>query len=206
MAAPDRVLGMRVTPLTRRRGQIFRANRRSFWSLLIFLSLFVVSLFAEFIANERPLLVNYDGGYYVPVLVAYPETAFGGEFETEADYLDPFVKQLIEEKGWMVWPPIPYHYRTHVKDLPSPAPSPPSADNWLGTDDQARDVTARLIYGFRISVLFGLILTLVSTVFGVVAGAVQGFFGGWIDLIFQRFIEVWSGLPILYILIILSSL
>ena len=206
MAGPDRILGVRVTPLTRRRWQIFRANRRSSWSLVIFLSLFVVSLFAEFIANERPLLVHYDGGYYFPVLVAYPETRFGGEFETEADYLDPFVKQLIEEKGWMVWPPIPYHYRTHVKNLPSPAPSPPSADNWLGTDDQARDVTARLIYGFRISVLFGLILTLVSTVFGVVAGAVQGYFGGWTDLIFQRFIEVWSGLPILYILIILSSL
>ncbi|MDP6704741.1 MAG: ABC transporter permease [Alphaproteobacteria bacterium] len=206
MARRETFLGMRITPLTRRRWQNFRANKRGFWSLNIFLAIFVISLFAEFIANERPVLIRYDGGFYYPVLTAYPETAFGGEFETEADYRDPFVVELIEEKGWMLWPPIPFHYRTHVKELPSPAPSPPSAQNWLGTDDQARDVVARLIYGFRISVLFGLILTIISTIVGVIAGAVQGYFGGWTDLLFQRFIEIWSGLPILYLLIILSSL
>ncbi len=206
VAVGETFLGMRVTPLTRRRWRNFRANKRGFWSLIIFLVLFIVSLFAEFIANERPILVRYDGEFYFPVVIAYPETTFGGEFETEAEYLDPFVIELIEAKGWMVWPPIPFHYRTHVKQLPTPAPSPPAAQNWLGTDDQARDVAARLIYGFRISVLFGLILTIVSTVFGVVAGAVQGYFGGWTDLLFQRFIEIWSGLPILYLLIILSSL
>jgi len=202
----ERFLGMRVTPLNRRRWQNFLANKRSYWSLVIFLVLFVVSLFAEFIANDRPLLVRYDGGYYLPVLVSYPETTYGGEFGTEADYRDPYVRDLINEKGWMVWPLIPYHYTTHVADLETPAPSPPGARVWLGTDDQQRDVTARLIYGFRISVLFGLVLTLISTVVGIVAGAVQGYFGGWTDLLFQRFIEVWSGLPILYILIILSSL
>jgi microcin C transport system permease protein len=206
VAAPERFLGLRLTPLTRRRWRNFRANRRGFWALVVFTVLFVVSLFAEFIANDRPLLVHYGGGYYVPVLVSYPETVFGGEFGTEADYSDPFVQDLIRAKGWMIWPPIPYDYRSHIRQPPSPAPSPPTADNWLGTDDQARDVTARLIYGFRISVLFGLILTLISTVVGVVAGAVQGFFGGWTDLLFQRFIEIWSGLPSLYILIILSSL
>ncbi len=206
MAGAETFLGMRVTPLTRRRWQNFRANRRGFWSLIIFLTLFTLSLFAEFIANERPLLVRYDDEFYFPVVVTYPETAFDGEFETEADYLDPFVIELIEAKGWMLWPPIPFHYRTHVKQLPTPVPSAPTTQNWLGTDDQARDVVARLIYGFRISVLFGLVLTIISTIFGVVAGAVQGYFGGWTDLLFQRFIEIWSGLPILYLLIILSSL
>jgi microcin C transport system permease protein len=196
---------MTLSPLNRRRLANFRANRRGYWSLWIFLALFLMSLFAELIANDRPLLVFYDGAPYVPVLEAYPETAFGGEFETEADYRDPFVAELIEEKGWMIWPPVPYRYDTFIRDLPSPAPSPPTAQNWLGTDDAGRDVVARLIYGFRISVLFGLTLTLASSVIGIAAGAVQGYFGGWVDLLFQRFIEVWSGLPVLYLLIILAS-
>ena len=203
--ADDRVLGLRVTPMARRRLHNFRANRRGFWSLWIFLGLFVVSLFAELIANDKPLLVRYDDAFYLPVLVVYPETAFGGDFPTEADYRDAFVAELIESKGWMVWPPIRYGATTINYDLPSPAPSPPTADNWLGTDDQGRDVVARMIYGFRISVLFGLVLTVLSSIVGVAAGAVQGYFGGWLDLLFQRFIEIWSGLPMLYLLIILAS-
>ena len=194
-----------MTPLNRRRIDNFRANRRGYWSLWIFGALLLVSLFAEIIANDRPLLVRYDGGFYLPVLVDYPETEFGGFLEANTDYGDPEVKALIEERGWILWPPIPYSYDSIVYDLPTPAPSPPSRRNWLGTDDQARDVVARLIYGFRISVLFGLILTLVSSVAGVAAGAVQGYFGGWLDLLFQRFIEMWSGLPTLYLLIILAS-
>ncbi|WP_408962507.1 ABC transporter permease [Oceanibaculum nanhaiense] len=196
---------MRISPLTRRRLQNFRANKRGFWSLWVFLALFSFSLCAELIANDRPLLVYYDGSIYAPVLKAYPETTFGGFFPTEADYTDPEVKALIDEKGWAIWPLIPYSYDTVASDLPGPAPSPPDANHWLGTDDQARDVAARLIYGFRLSVLFGLTLTLFSSVVGIAAGAVQGFFGGWLDLIFQRFIEIWSGLPVLYLLIILAS-
>jgi len=192
-------------PIGRRRWLNFRANRRGFWSLWVFLALFGLSLFAEFIANDKPLLVRYDGDFYFPVVKAYPETVFGGVFETEAEYREKEVRELIEEKGWMIWPLIPYSYRTINYDLQVPAPAPPSADNWLGTDDQARDVVARLIYGFRISVLFGLELTLISTAIGILAGAVQGYFGGWVDLLFQRFIEIWSGLPTLYLLIILSS-
>ena len=203
--AQDRFLGMTITPLTRRRIENFKANRRGFWSLWIFLLIFTISLFAEVIANDRPLLVRFEGAYYFPILKAYPETVFGGEFETETDYRDPFVAGLIEDKGWMVWPLIPYSYDTINYDLPVPAPAPPSPENWLGTDDQGRDVVARLIYGFRISVLFGLTLTLFSSVIGVAAGAVQGYFGGLTDLLFQRFIEIWSGLPILFLLIILAS-
>ena len=203
--AEDRFLWWRITPPTRRRLQNFRANRRGWWSLWLFLALFGFSLFAEFIANDTPLLVRYDGGWYVPVFAAYPETTFGGEFATETDYRDPFVRGLIEAKGWMVWPPIRYSYQTINYNLPVPAPAPPSAENPLGTDDQGRDVLARLIYSFRISVLFGLTLTLFSSLVGVAAGAVQGFFGGLIDLWFQRFIEIWSGMPTLYLLIILSS-
>ncbi len=204
--ADDRFLGFRITPLTRRRLYNFRANRRGFWSLWIFLFLFGISLFAEFVANDRPLLVRYDGAFYMPVLFDYPETTFGGEFPTEADYRDPYVAELIDAKGWMIWPLIPYSYTTINYDLPTPAPAPPSADNWLGTDDQGRDVVARLIYGFRISVLFGLTLTVLSSIVGVAAGAVQGYFGGWVDLLFQRFIEIWSGLPVLYLLIILAAI
>jgi microcin C transport system permease protein len=200
-----RLFGVKVRPLTLRRWAAFRANRRGYVSAIIFLGLFIVSMFAEFIANDRPILVIYDGGIYVPVLKDYPETAFGGTFTTGASYTDPYVQNLINEKGWMVWPPIPYTYRTAVRDLPGPAPTPPDAYNWLGTDDSGRDVLARIIYGFRISVLFGLILTIVSTVVGVLAGAVQGFYGGWVDLTFQRFLEIWGGLPFLYVLLILSS-
>ena len=200
-----RFLWWRITPLTRRRLANFRANRRGFWSLWLFLALFFGSLFAEVIANDKPLLVRYDGAYYLPVFTSYPETTFGGEFATETDYRDPFVRTLIAAKGWMIWPLIPYSYQTINYALPVPAPAPPSAENWLGTDDQGRDVVARMIYGFRISVLFGLTLTLFSSLIGVAAGAVQGFFGGLTDLLFQRFIEIWSGMPTLYLLIILAS-
>jgi microcin C transport system permease protein len=201
----DRFLGRPISPLTRRRLDAFCANRRGFWSLWIFLLLFGVSLFAEFIANDRPIVVHYEGGWYFPILKNYPETTFGGIFPTETDYRDAEVKKLINEKGWIVWPLIPFSYNTINFNLPSPAPSPPSRVNWLGTDDQGRDVLARLIYGFRISVLFGLTLTAASSVIGVAAGAVQGYFGGVIDLGFQRFMEIWSGLPVLYLLIIMAS-
>ena len=197
---------MRLDPLTRRRLSVFRQNRRGFWSLILFGALFVFSLFAELIANDRPLLVSYDGALFVPVAVAYPETRFGGFFETEADYRDPEVKALIEDKGWMLWPPIPFSYRTVDRELGQPAPSAPDGRHWLGTDDQGRDVAARVIYGFRISVLFGLILTAAASIVGVAAGAVQGYFGGWTDLLFQRFIEIWSSMPTLYLLIILAAL
>jgi len=195
----------RLSPLTARRLRNFRANRRGWWSLWLFLALFLVTLFAEFIANDKPLLVRYEGALYFPVFVEYPETAFGGFLPTEAEYRDPEVEGLIREKGWIVWPPIRYSYDTINYDIPTPAPSPPTSDNWLGTDDQGRDVSARLIYGFRVSVLFGLALTLLSSVIGIAAGAAQGYFGGRVDLLFQRFIEIWSGLPILYLLIILAS-
>ena len=195
----------RLDPLQRRRLDNFKANRRAWWSFWIFLVLFVVSLFAPFIANDKPLLISYKGGYYTPIFNFYPETTFGGDFETEADYTDPFIEELIaEEGGWTLWPLIPYSYDTIVYEA-QPSPSPPSTRNWLGTDDQARDVVARLIYGFRISVLFGLSLTLISSVIGVIAGAVQGFFGGWTDLIFQRIIEVWSSTPTLYIIMIIAA-
>src|SRR5215208_2394043 len=202
--AGDVFLGRRITPITRRRIENFKANRRGFWSLWLFLALFGVTLFAEFIANDRPLLVRYEGGLYVPVLRDYPEMMFGGFLPTAADYRDPAVKQLINEKGWMLWPLIPFDYRA-ITDAPGPYPAAPSPTDWLGTDDQGRDVLARLIYGFRISVLFGLALTLFSSVVGVAAGAVQGYFGGLVDLGFQRFIEIWEGLPVLYLLIILAT-
>jgi len=195
----------RLSPLNRRRLQSFKANRRGYWSFWIFLVLFLVTLFSEFIANDKPFIVWFEGDLYVPIFKAYPETAFGGDFETEAEYRDPFVKELIDEGGWMLWPLVPFSYQTINLDLPQPAPAPPSAVNWLGTDDQGRDVVARLLYGFRISVLFGLTLTILSSVIGVAAGAVQGYFGGLTDLIFQRFIEIWSGLPTLFLLIILAS-
>ncbi len=201
----DVFLGRHITPLTRRRLDNFLANRRGFWSLWIFLVLFGASLFAEFLANDRPLLVRYEGNFYVPVLHNYPETTFGGDFPSETDYRDPAVIRLITAKGWMVWPLIPFTYDT-ITDAPGPFPAPPSATDWLGTDDQGRDVLARLIYGFRISVLFGLALTLLSSVVGVAAGAVQGYFGGLTDLGLQRIIEIWEGLPVLYLLIILATL
>jgi microcin C transport system permease protein len=196
---------LKLNPVNQRRLANFKANRRGFVSLYVFAVLFILSLFAELIANDKPFMVYYDGGLYFPFLESYPETTFGGVFPTETEYTDPFVVELIQEKGWLLWPPIPYSYDTVILDLPGPAPSPPSAQNWLGTDDQARDVVARVIYGFRISVLFGLALTLLSSVVGVAAGAVQGYYGGWLDLLFQRFIEIWTSMPTLYLLIILAS-
>lgn len=217
-----------LSPLNQRRWQNFKANRRGYWSLWIFLVLFVLSLFAEFIANDKPILASYKGEILFPVLVDYPEEKFGG-FLAVTDYRDPIISEEIEANGWLVWPPIRYSYRTVNNDIPESAPAKPSwlydaetrcgryfdgaADpactvgnwNWLGTDDQARDVLARIIYGFRISVLFGLVLTLASAVIGVSAGAVQGYFGGWTDLIFQRVIEIWSSIPVLYLILIIAA-
>lgn len=224
---------MSLSPLNQRRWRNFRANRRAFWSLWVFLVLFVLSLFAELLANDKPILVRYRGEFFVPVYRFYPETAFGGDFRTEAIYRDPAVQCLIRtggrqecwddpqgvmdeatttgtvageaiEPGWMIWPPIPYHYRT-VNDVGA-APSAPDADHWLGTDDTARDVLARILYGFRISILFTLLVTSISSVIGIAAGAVQGYFGGRTDLIFQRVLEIWSAVPSLYIIIILFAI
>ncbi|PCJ98630.1 MAG: ABC transporter permease [Zetaproteobacteria bacterium] len=201
---------MDFSPITQRRLNQFRANKRGFWSLWIFLTLLGIALSAEFIANDKPIMLSYKGDMYFPVLINYPETAFGGDFETEAEYRDEFVQELIEgtdgKAGWMLWPPIPFYYDTINYNLTKPAPTPPDKVNWLGTDDQGRDVAARVIYGFRISVLFGLTLTILSTIIGVIAGAVQGYYGGKVDLIMQRVIEIWSSLPSLYILIIFASI
>jgi len=184
-------------PIWRRQWRAFRRNRRGFWSLGLFLVLFVVSLGAEFVANDRPIMVQYQGDLYFPVFKTYPETTFGGLFETEANYRDPYVAELIEDDGWMLWPPIRYSHDTINYELTVPAPAPPSAENWLGTDDQGRDVLARLIYGFR--------LTVTSSLIGIVVGAVQGYYGGWLDLGGQRFVEIWSSMPILYLIIVISS-
>lgn len=197
---------MTLSPISRRRLAQFKANKRGFYSFWLFLVLFTLCLGAEFIANDKPLLLSYDGGLYAPIFKQYPETQFGGDFETEADYRDTYVQDLINAKGWMIWPPIRFSYDTINYNLSQPAPSPPTWDNILGTDDQGRDVAARVIYGFRISVLFGLALTIVSSIIGITAGAFQGYYGGRVDLIMQRFIEVWSSLPSLYILIIFSAL
>lgn len=224
-----------LTPINQRRLANFKANKRGYWAFWIFALLFIVSLFAEFIANDRPLIARYKGEILFPVFVDYPEEKFGG-FLARTDYRDPTIAKEIESHGWAVWPPVRFSYRTHNLDLPQPAPSAPTWRlkdeqcreaaaklaqnagknpaalgckdiewNWLGTDDQGRDVLARLIYGFRLSVLFGLILAAVSSVVGIAAGAVQGYFGGWVDLIFQRFIEIWTSIPSLYLLIILSA-
>jgi microcin C transport system permease protein len=225
---PPKKTRFALSPINQRRLAHFRRNRRGFWSLVIFLVVFVLSLFAEFIANDRPLLVSYKGELLFPAVVNYPESTFGG-FLATTDYRDPYIQDEIQSHGWMVWPPIRYSYQTVNNEIPTPAPSAPwwmmdlaqrcaaypqgVADpnctvgnwNWLGTDDQGRDVVARLIYGFRISVLFGLILAVISSIIGVAAGAVQGYFGGWIDLGFQRFIEIWTSIPALYLLLIVSS-
>ncbi len=218
---------IKLTPINQRRLANFRANRRGYWSFWIFLVIFVLSLFAEFIANDRPIIARYKGEWLFPVAVTYPEEKFGG-FLARTDYRDPVIADEINANGWMLWPPVRFSYATINLDLPKPAPSPPTwmlSDaeckplaekrggtgckdiewNWLGTDDRGRDVLARVIYGFRISVLFGLTLALISSVIGIAAGAVQGYFGGWTDLIFQRFIEIWTSLPSLYLLIIISS-
>jgi microcin C transport system permease protein len=196
---------MNWSPIAQRRILQFKRNRRGYCSLWIFLAFFTVSLFAEFIANDSPLIVKYDGGYYFPVFKAYAETDFGGEFETEADYRDHTVQELIGKKGWILWPPVHYSYQTINYNLNVPAPSPPTAENWLGTDDQARDVLARLIYGFRISILFGLTLTILGSLLGITVGAMEGYLGGLFDLLSQRFIEIWSGMPVFFLLIIMSS-
>jgi microcin C transport system permease protein len=228
VAARDRRFAL--TPINLRRWQNFKTNRRGYWSLWIFLALFITSLFAELIANDKPYYVSFEGKSYFPALVNYPETEFGGDFETAADYRDPFLQKLIADKGgYMLWPPIRFSYDTHNLDLPTPAPSKPTwllteaecklvvekkqltgcrdlEYNWLGTDDQGRDLVARMIYGFRVSVLFGLLLTIISSIIGIAAGAVQGYFGGWTDLLFQRFMEIWTSIPELYLLLIISSI
>ena len=224
---------MALSPLNRRRWRNFRRNRRAYLSLILFSLLFGLSLFAEFLANDKPILVQYRGEYFMPVFNFYPETAFGGDFETEAIYRDPEVQCLIAsgglgacfddpegvmaqaetgrvdgqavQRGWAIWPPIPYSYNTSV-DRPGAAPLPPNAQNWLGTDDTKRDVLARVIYGFRLSVLFTLIVTTLASVVGIAAGAAQGFFGGRLDLIFQRVIEIWSATPSLYVIIIMFAI
>lgn len=226
---------MTLSPLNQRRWSNFKRNRRAFWSLIIFAVLFGISLFSEFIANDKPILVKYRGEYYTPIFTFYPETAFGGDFQTEAAYRDPEVQCLIAsggmedcfddpegmieaidrgslqeslehfQQGWALWPPIPYSYDTTV-DRPGAAPLPPNAQNWLGTDDTKRDVLARVLYGFRLSILFTLIVTTLASVVGIVAGALQGYFGGWLDLIFQRVIEIWGATPSLYVIIILFAI
>ena len=224
---------MALSPLNERRWRNFKKNKRAYWSLWIFAVLFGISLFAEFVANDKPILVNYRGEYFTPIFNFYPETAFGGDFQTEAVYRDPEVKCLIatggldlcfddpegyledaqdsvvegEEivKGWSIWPIIPYSFNTAV-DRPGAAPLPPNSQNWLGTDGTKRDVMARVIHGFRLSILFTLIVTGLASIIGVIAGAVQGFFGGWIDLIFQRVIEIWSSTPSLYVIIIMFAI
>jgi microcin C transport system permease protein len=197
---------MTFSPITQKRIEQFKANKRGYWSLWLFGFLFFVTLFAELIANDKPIYIHFDGKHYLPIFYSYPETQFGGDFETEAEYRDQFVTDLINEKGFMIWPLIRYSYDTINYNLTEPAPSRPTAENWLGTDDQGRDVMARLIYGFRISILFGLILTIFSSVIGIIAGGIQGYYGGWLDLIFQRFIEIWTGLPVLFIIIIMASI
>jgi microcin C transport system permease protein len=221
--------GFALSPINQRRWASFKANRRGYWSFYIFLVLFVISLGAEFVANDKPFYISLQGKSFYPVFVSYPETAFGGEFETAADYRDSYLQKVVADKGGrMIWPLIRYSYNTHNLDLPTPAPSKPTwmltekeceavvkkkgltgcrdlEYNWLGTDDQGFDVVARLIYGFRLSILFGLIITFISSIIGVAAGAVQGYFGGWIDLLSQRFIEIWTSVPSLYLLLIISS-
>ncbi len=224
---------MKLSPINQRRWRNFKRNRRAFWSLILFTILFGIALPAEFVANDKPILVKYHGDYYMPVFHFYPETAFGGDFETEAIYRDPEVKCLIAsggleacfddpegviadsadgeingekiQKGWAIWPPIPYSYNTTV-DRPGAAPLPPNSQNWLGTDDTKRDVLARVIYGFRLSVLFTLIVTSISSILGILAGAIQGYFGGKVDLIFQRILEIWGATPELYVIIILFAI
>ncbi|GMO31743.1 MAG: ABC transporter permease [Termitinemataceae bacterium] len=184
----------------------FKKNKRGYFSLWIFCILFGISLISEFIANDKPILICYDSKLYFPVFKNYSELIFGGEFDIYADYRDPYIKELINKKGQMIMPPIQFSYNTINYNLERAAPAPPSADNILGTDDRGRDIAARLLYGFRISVLFGLALTLTSSIIGITLGALQGYYGGLFDIIFQRFMEVWSGMPTLFILIILSSI
>ncbi|WP_180173417.1 ABC transporter permease [Acinetobacter sp. YH12029] len=195
-----------MSPIMQARFQRFKENKLGFTCFISFALIFMLSLAVEFIANDKPLLVKYDDSLYVPVLKSYPETAFGGVFETEADYKDPVVQQLIEDKGWAVWPLIQFSYQTPNLELAVPVPSAPTAQNWLGTDDQGRDVLARILYGLRVSLLFGFALTFASAILGIIVGAIQGYYGGWIDLIGQRILEVWGGLPMLFMVMILVSM
>lgn len=197
---------MNWSPLTQRRFKQFQANRRAWWSLCLLLGVFVLSLGAELIANDKPLLVSYRGELILPMLQERPETYYGGDFATPTVYRDPAVAALIAKDGWMLWPVIRFNADTIHFERAEPTPSAPTSDNWLGTDDQGRDVLARLIYGIRTSLAFASLLTIATVVLGVAAGAAQGYFGGWVDLLGQRFTEIWSGLPVLFMLIILSSL
>lgn len=195
-----------MSPIMQARLQRFKENKLGFGCFIVFALIFVLSLAAELIANDKPLLVKYDQSLYMPVLNTYPETTFGGVFETEADYKDPVVQQLINDKGWAVWPLIKFSYQTPNLELAVPVPSAPTAQNWLGTDDQGRDVLARILYGLRVSLLFGFTLTMASALLGIMVGAVQGYYGGWVDLIGQRILEVWGGLPMLFMVMILVSM
>ncbi|MAI06378.1 MAG: ABC transporter permease [Alphaproteobacteria bacterium TMED87] len=194
-----------LSSVNKRRLANFYSNKRGYVSSKIILIILVMTFFSEFIANDKPLLISFKDHLYYPIIFDYQEIEFGGDFLTLADYRDPYLEDLINENGWLLWPPVRYSFDTINYGLDKPAPSPPSKENWLGTDSQARDVFARLLYGLRVSLIFGFVLTIISSVFGVIAGAVQGYFGGWFDLFFQRFIEIWSGLPQLFILIIVSS-
>ncbi|MCE3255908.1 MAG: OppC [Rickettsiaceae bacterium] len=184
----------------------FKKNHRGYFALILFLLLFFISLFAELVANDKPLLVKYRNHLYFPILKSYSETVFSGDFVTEANYRDPYLQNLINQDGWIIFPPIPYGPSTINYNISKPAPSAPDSQNWLGTDSNGRDVLARLIYGLRISLAFGLVLTFFSALIGIILGAVQGYFGGLVDLLFQRFMEIWSSLPVLFLLIILSSI
>ena len=196
-----------MSPVNARRYAQFRANKRGYYSLVIFAWLFGITLFAEFVANDKPIVMQHQGELWLPVFFTYTEQELGGELPIEAQYWDPFVQDLVAVSGgWMIWPPIPFSYDQPDLYLDSAAPAPPSARHWLGTDDSGKDTLARLIYGFRLSVLFGLVLTLFSSIIGVTIGAVQGYFGGLVDLLGQRIVELWAGLPVLLILIILASL
>lgn len=195
-----------MSPIMQARLQRFKQNRLGFYCLIIFVVIFCLSLVAELVANDRPILLKYDQSYYFPIFKDYPETEFGGVFETTADYKDPVVQQLIDDKGWAVWPMIPFSYDTPNYALDVPMPSPPSKQNWLGTDDQGRDVLARILYGLRVSLIFGLALTFFAAVVGVIVGALQGYYGGWVDLLGQRVLEVWGGLPTLFMVMILVSM
>lgn len=195
-----------MSPIMQARVQRFKQNKLGLGCFIVFIIIFVLSLAAELIANDKPLLVKYEQSLYLPVFKAYPETTFGGVFETEADYKDPVVQQLIADRGWAVWPLIEFSYQTPNLDLAVPVPSAPTAQNWLGTDDQGRDVLARILYGLRVSLLFGFALTFASAALGILVGAIQGYYGGWVDLIGQRVLEVWGGLPMLFMVMILVSM
>ena len=199
------MLGIKITPLTQRRIAKFKADKKGYWSMWIFLVLFTVSLFSEFLANDKPFIIRYDNQFYFPIFQSYDETIFGGFLEGEADYKDADLQASINEKGWMIWPIVKFNYATIDYSLAT-TPAPPSSNHWLGTDDHGRDVVARLLYGFRISVLFGLHLISISSIIGILAGAIQGYFGGWVDLLGQRFIEIWNSMPYFYLLIIMASI